>query len=768
MTHARAGEATPRASSRARLARCGLVTVVLMLAMTLSGCASTPVAARVKTEPDRPCPWVGSKAPVTARVRAVLARMTQAEKLSMVHGLDPGVTDGYAGTIVGVARLCIPPLHLADGPGGVGDLMGGVTQLPAPVALAATWDPALAHSYGAVIGSEARGKGVGVVLGPTVNIVRDPRWGRAFESLGEDPYLTSQLAVADIRGIQSAGPIAQVKHFAAYNQETNRDTAADNVIVDERTLREIYLRAFEAAVRVGHTGSVMCAYSTVNGAPACANQRLLNDVLKRDWGFDGFVTSDWYANLPGAVAAATGLDMQMPDNCLFGPALTDALSTGRVATTRLDDMVGRILGAMFSAGLVDRPLTGTPKTVVTAPRHVDVARTVAATGSVLLRNEHLLPIDAGAVHSIAVIGSGGTNPMSVGGGSATVVASSTVSPVEGITERAGPRTRVVTDDGTVPARAATVAASADLAVVFAGRFDSEFHDHTTLDLPLGDNALIRDVAAANHRTVVVLTTGSAVVMPWLDQVGAVLETWYPGQDGGHAIAALLFGDANPSGKLPVTFPASLGDVPAATATQWPGTDAVRYSEGLLVGYRSYDARGVTPLFPFGFGLSYTNFAFDHLRIGEPTDDGRVNVSVNVSNIGSRAGADVVQLYLDQPASTGEPARQLRAFKRVTLEPGERERVELTLDARALSHWDSSTRRWIAPKGAYRVLLGDSSAHLPARGAFVLREALASASAGPPSPAVATSPAQDAADLKRCSLDAAVPKANGIVSTPVTP
>src|SRR5690242_20271337 len=572
-----------------------------------------------------------------------MGRMTRAERLTMVHGTATSVVPypGYAGSVAGVPRLCIPALHLADGPGGVGDVMSGVTQLPAPVALAATWDPALARRYGAVIGAEARGKGIGVALAPTVNIVRDPRWGRAFESLGEDPYLTSTIATPLIDGIQSQRVIAQVKHFAVYNQETNRDTAADNAMVDERALREIYLPAFDAAVHRAHVGSVMCAYSTVNGVPACANQTLLTDVLKREWRFPGFVTSDWYADLPGSGAAAAGLDMQMPDGCMLGPALDAAITTGRVSGARLDDMVCHILTAMFATGIVDHPSRGTIVDEVRTAAHRTVARDVAAEGTVLLRNEHaLLPLDPTRVHSIAVVGAAGTDAFHVGGGSATVLSNEVVSPLQGIQERAGASVRVTSSIGADPARAAALAASADAVVVVVGRADAESHDHTTLDLDPAANGLVDAVAAVNPNTVVVLNTGSAVVTPWLDRVGAVLDAWYPGQEEGHALAAVLFGDVNPSGKLPVTFPTSLAAVPAATAAQWPGTagNGVAYSEGLQVGYRGYDARGVAPQFAFGSGLSYTSFAFRRLQVTRSTKTGRVAVSLDVANTGSRAGA----------------------------------------------------------------------------------------------------------------------------------
>jgi beta-glucosidase len=752
---------------RGRRHRRGIPVVVAALVLSFAACGTgvtAPSSAR--------CPWVGSSAAVSRRVRDVMKRMTRAERLTMVHGTVTGIVTepGYAGSVAGVPRLCIPPLHLADGPGGVGDLISGVTQLPAPVALAATWDPGLARRYGAVVGAEARGKGIGVALAPTVNIVRDPRWGRAFESLGEDPYLTSTIATPVIEGIQSQRVIAQVKHLAAYNQETNRDTAADDAIVDERALREIYLPAFDAAVHRAHVGSVMCAYSTVNGVPACANQVLLTDVLKREWRFPGFVTSDWYADLPGTSAAAAGLDMQMPDNCMFGPALDAAITAGRVSGARLDDMVRRILTVMFATGIVDHPSRGTIGDDVRTAAHRTLAREVAAEGTVLLRNEHaLLPFDPTRVRSIAVVGAAGADSFHVGGGSATVLSNEVVSPLQGIQERAGASVRVTSSLGTDPGRAAALAASADVAVVMVGRADAESHDHTALDLDRAANRLVDAVAAANPNTVVVLDTGSAVVTPWLDRVGAVLEAWYPGQEDGHALAAVLFGDVNPSGKLPVTFPASLADVPAATAAQWPGTtgNGVAYSEGLQVGYRGYDARDVTPQFAFGSGLSYTTFAFRRLQVTRSTSTGRVKVGVDVTNTGGRAGADVVQLYVGYPSSAGEPPRQLRAFRRIRLAPGHRARVNLQLDASALSHWDSRRRRSTASAGDYEIFVGDASNHLPVHATTRLTRTRPGTRAPSPSapPAAAGG---DASDRQRCPADGAFAMANGVLSTPVTP
>jgi len=818
--------------------------------------AAPPSGAQAVT-----CPWVRSTAPIAARVAQVVSAMTLDEKIRMLHG----ARSVYVGYVPGIPRLCVPALKLEDGPAGVADEMTGVTQLAAPVALAASWDTSLARAYGEVIGEEEWGKGANVNLGPTVNIVRDPRWGRAFEALGEDPYLAGQIGAAEIRGVQSRGVLSQVKHWVVYNQETFRNTPADDVIVDRRTLHEIYMPQFEAAIAQGGASSVMCSYSTINGTYACETGYTQDTVLKGTWRFPGFITSDWFATHSTVASAANGLDMQMPDSSYFGAALKAAVEAGQVPMARLNNMVGRILTEEFRFQLFDRVQSGDSSAVVTTDQHAALARRAAEQGTVLLRNVgDLLPLAAGALHSIAVIGpDAGADAMTSGGGSAAVVAPHIVTPFQGIARRAGggvvlryaqgalplnrplpavssqvlapstgggqgltvqfynnttlsgppELTRVdsivggnwhgrspapgvnanqwsakwmgtvtppvtgeyafslTSDDGSrlivngvraidnwrdqgpttvtgtvsltagqaaaievdyyqsyggdslslgwalprqrsLIAEAVSLAESSDVALVFASDFQTEGADLGDIDLPGGQNRLISAVAAANRNTIVVLNTGSAVTMPWLDSVRAVLEAWYPGQEDGAAIASVLFGDVTPSGKLPVTFPRSLADVPAASAAQWPGVGGkVQYSEGLLVGYRWYGARGIAPHFPFGFGLSYTTFRLANLRVA--AGPGRsVRVGVNVTNAGARAGAEVVQVYVGDPASAGEPPWQLKAFRKVTLGPRETRRLTFVLDARAFARWDSTANGWVVGPSRYQIGVGNSSADLP--------------------------------------------------------
>ena len=663
------------------------------------------------------CPWVGSSAPVATRVSELMAKMTEAQMLSMLGGLDSNTDPSssgpvYAGETPAIPSLCIPALHLEDGPAGVGDGLTGVTQLPAPVALAASWDPALANAYGEVVGAEQRAKGTNVELGPTVNVVRDPRWGRAFETFGEDPYLSGQIGAAEIEGVQSQGVIAMVKHLAVYNEESLRDAPPDNAVVSDRAMQEIYLPAFQAAVTQGHAGAVMCAYNLVNGIPACQSPYLLSQVLDGQFGFGGFVTSDWFATKSSAPSVAAGLDMQMPTNCYYGQALTQDLADGAVTQSQVADMVGRVLRVMFAVGLFDQPQTGDPAAPATTPAHAALARQAAEEGAVLLQNTgHLLPLGGRALHSVAVISSdGGGGAVTAGGGSAAVTAAAVVSPFDAIARRAGSAVHVSYDDGTNLQSAAAAARAAQVAVVFAGLPESESQDLATIGLPPGDDQLIETVAAANPHTVVVLNTGSAVAMPWVHRVAGVVEAWYPGQEDGNAIAAVLFGDVDPSGKLPVTVPVDLSQVPAHTPQQWPGLGTVQYSEGVFVGYRYYDASGETPLFPFGYGLSYTTFGFSHPQISSA--NGKLEVTASVTNTGARAGADVVQLYVHDSSLAQEPPEQLKRFQRVVLQPGQTGKVTFTLDARDFAFWDSATQQWTVAPGSYQVRLGDSSRHLP--------------------------------------------------------
>jgi beta-glucosidase len=855
-----------RRRSRVSLLVAGAAAIASLVAVPVVAPSHAQVARAATLDPTA-CPWVGSTAPTNTRVAQVLAQMTLDEKIAMVHG---AAGSAYTGYIPGDARLCIPALKLQDGP--VGVRMSNTTQLPSAANVAATFDTSVAQSYGQVIGAEDKTKGVDVDLGPTVNIVRDPRWGRAFESYSEDPYLTGQIGAADINGIQSQGVMAQVKHFAVYNQETNRNTAADNAVVDDRTVQEIYAAAFGTIVNESHPSSAMCSYSSVNGNFACENA-YLDNILKTQFGFDGFITSDWGGTHSTVASANAGMDMEMPDGTYFGTALKHAVQSGQVAQSRVDDMVSRIMGEEFRFGLFDHPSADTPNAVASTPAHVATARTAAENGAVLLKNsDNALPLNASSTHSIAVIGDGaGPDTMTHGGGSAVVDGTGTVTPYDGIKARAGSGTTVTyaqgnlgssgyptidssyftppsgsghglqgqyysnttlsgtptatqtdpqlnytwngaspapgvpgtnfstkwtgtltppttgtytlgltSDDGSrlfingsqvidnwrdqapnteiaqvsltagtpvqievdyyqggggdmvnlgwlqpnndLISQAAALAAKSDVAIVYANDFESEGSDLANIDLPGNQNQLIDAVAAANPKTIVVLNTGSAVTMPWLDKVAGVFEAWYPGQQAGNAIAALLYGDVNPSGKLPVTFPTSLTQVPASTPAQWTGVDGqVQYSEGLDVGYRWYDAKQVTPLFPFGYGLSYTSFSFSGLHLSAPTlsQGGREEVTAQVTNTGTRAGAEVAQLYLGDPASTGEPPSQLKGFQKVFLQPGQTKPVKFAVTSHDASYWNSAAQGWALGAGTYTVRVGDSSRSLPLSGTFAV-------------------------------------------------
>ena len=688
----------------------GVAVAAIVAASLLVGPAGAPALAG-----STACPWVGSSAPIRQRVDALMARMTTAEKVSVLTGSRGS---SYVGLIPAIGSLCIPAINLEDGPAGVGDRMTNVTQLPAPVDIAATWDVSAEHLYGHVIGTEQAAKGTTIDLGPTINIVRDPRWGRAFESIGEDPYLNGQLGVAFIRGIQSTGVMAQVKHFAVYNQETNRKTRADNAIVSNQALQEIYLPAFGAAVQRGAASSVMCSFSTVNGTYACQNPYLLSARLRRQFGFDGFVTSDWGATHSTAASARAGLNMDMPgSDGFYGRALAAAVSSGAVSRATLHALVSQVLTEMFAFGLFDKPTAGSPTQVATSAGSRADALQLAEQGTVLLKNSGaVLPLGE-STSSIAVIGADASvTPLTAGGGSASVKSSGTVTPLQGITARAGSGITVSYNDGSSDSSAAALAASSSVAIVFASNFESEGSDLANIDLSSSQNSLISAVAAANPNTIVVLNTGSAVTMPWLSSVKGVLEAWYPGQEDGSAIAALLFGDADPSGHLPVTFPISLSQVPASTPAQWTGTNGtVQYSEGVDVGYRWYDSRGLTPLFPFGYGLSYTKFSFSNLQVGTLPAGGAATISATVTNTGASAGADVVQLYVTDPPASGQPPKQLEGFARVNLQPGASQTVTFPITQRNLQYWNSSSSSFTTATGNYGIEVGDSSANPPLTG-----------------------------------------------------
>ena len=731
--------ACPRARVRPiRLAAGTLVVATVAALLGLGALAQRAAAARPGA--SLRCPWLDDQLPVARRVSMLMSHMTLAQKIGEMH-VDAGALTGpYAGDegyVPAQPSLCIPDLVEQDDSVGVAGVPGA-TQLPSEVALGATWDPSLARDYGAVNGRQHFGKGIALALAPGLNIQRDPRWGRNFEMFSEDPLLTARMGAADIAGMQAEHEMADVKHFAVYNEETNRNTPADDAIVGQRALHEIYLAPFDTAVTQAHAASVMCSYALLNDRYSCEDPQL-SAILDDRWGFRGFLRSDGGANRSTAASVNAGLDQERGSAFWSGSLLADAVHDGQVPAATIDQAVARILGEMFRFNLFAHPPTGTLASPVQTPRDVALARLVAERSTVLLRDAgHLLPLDPAATHSIAVIGSDGTTaPRTAGGGSSYVTPTAVANPLAAIAARAGPGVAVSSYSGRDPAQAAAAAQSAQVAIVFASQLESEGSDVTSLALPGRQNALISAVAAANPNTIVVLDTGGPVAMPWLGQVRAALEAWYPGQADGDALAAVLFGDVDPAGHLPETFPASLSQVPADTPARWPGThDRVDYSEGLDVGYRHDAAQHVTPLFPFGFGLSYTRFAFRRLRIHADTvnatsgpDGGQAapvaTVTARVTNVGRVTGGDVAQLYLADPRAAHEPPEQLEGFTRVRLTPGHSATVRFVLGGHALSWYDPGADGWVLSDGRYRVAVGDSSASAaqPLHGAFTVRRSV---------------------------------------------
>jgi beta-glucosidase len=648
-----------------------------------------------------------------ARARELVSKMTLPEKIEELHGIQDAEHYRY---VPPLPRLGIPAFHIANGPAGMGPAGDNpqkpATAFPAPIALASTWDVALGENYGLAIGKEAKDLGEDLLEAPDINIARVPQNGRTFEAFGEDPYLVSQMAVAEIQGIQSQDMIANVKHYAVNNQESNRSKV--NAAVDERTLHEIYFPAFEASVKEGQVASVMAAYNKVNGAYCCENSELLDQVLKKDWDFKGFVTSDFGAVHSTAPSALAGLDLEMPTGKYFGTNLETAVETGRVPMSVIDDKLSRRFRIMMKFGLFDHPTKPRPIPVRKDGRQ---ARQIAEDGMVLLKNDgNELPLNPKELRSIAVIGPFATRAATGGGGSSQVEPLYTVAPVKGIQQRVGPRIKVALDDGKDLNQAAALAKSSDVAIVMVGDHEAEGRDHSLM-LDENQDALVAAVAMANPRTVVVLKTGSAVLMPWLDKVPAILEAWYPGEEDGNAVAAVLFGDVNPSGKLPITFPQKPADLPANTPEQYPGVEGTaRYSEGISVGYRHFDAQDIQPLFPFGYGLSYTTFAYKNLAVApqnfSTNCDSRqtVEVDLDVTNTGKTTGKAVVELYVGFPSTTAvpQPPAQLKGFGKVDLKPRQTRHVRLKLNARSFAYWDINTHGWKIMPGTYRLMAGASS------------------------------------------------------------
>ncbi|WP_339189876.1 glycoside hydrolase family 3 C-terminal domain-containing protein [Paenibacillus sp. FSL R5-0490] len=653
-------------------------------------------------------------------IKELVQRMTLEEKAGMCSGLD-------FWHLKGVERLGIPSIMVTDGPHGLrkqdgsADHLGLTSSVPATcfpsaAGLASSWDKELARQVGVALGEECQAEDVAVLLGPGVNIKRSPLGGRNFEYFSEDPLLSTQMATGHIQGVQSQGVGTSLKHFAVNNQEERR--MSTDAVVDERTLHEIYLASFEGAVKDGQPWTVMCSYNKVNGTYAGENEWLLTDILKDEWGHEGLVVSDWGAVNERADALAAGLELEMPTSGGIGERkVIDAVESGQLPLDKLDRAVERLLTLIFNA--VDQKQDGA---TYNKDEHHQLARKVAAESMVLLKNEEgILPL--GREGDVAIIGAFARKPRFQGGGSSHINPTKVDDIVEEMTQVAGesvtfsyaPGYRIEADDvdETLMHEAVQAAQSADTAVVFVGlpdRYESEGYDRAHLRLPDNHIRLIEEIAKVQSRVVVVLSNGSPVEMPWLPQVQAVLEAYLGGQAVGGAIADLLYGEVNPSGKLAETFPAKLSHNPSYL--NFPGEgDRVDYREGIFVGYRYYDKKELEPLFPFGYGLSYTTFEYADLKVDrtELTDQDEVNVQVRVTNTGDRAGKEIVQLYVSDVESTViRPVRELKGFAKVALEPGESKVVSFTLNKRSFAYYNVDMKDWHVETGEFEIQVGSSS------------------------------------------------------------
>ena len=724
---------------------------------------SSNLALSQKSETSHP--WMNTSLSPDERASAVVKEMTIDEKIQMLHGtgmvgLSPMSplaihSNGGAGYVPGIPRLGIPALQMSDAAYGVrvsGENGRYSTALPSDIAGAATWDLAGAYEYGALIGRELRAQGYNMGLGGGVNLTREPRNGRTFEYMGEDPILAGKMVASAIKGLQDQHVIGDIKHYALNDQESGRN--AVNVNIDKRAARESDLLAFEIGVLDSGVGAVMCSYNRVDGEYACENKYLLTDVLKDAWKFKGFVVTDWGGAHSIEKASAAGLDHEQPGRIFYGEELKKAVESGKVSQSELDDHVQRILRTMFATGVIDDP---PQKSVVDVERGFEVARSLEEQAIVLLKNDHeQLPLAASRVHSIAIIGPHADVGMISGGGSAQVdppVGNAILPPGKGQTRwlepvwfptsplksiRAkAPGTNVQFDSGADPEKAASLAAKADVAIVFAYQWESEDMDLPTLSLPENQDSLISKVAAANPHTVVVLETGGPVTMPWAGQVSAILEAWFAGSKGSDAVANVLFGDVNPSAKLPVTFPRSDADLPHPTIVKPPRESVpdntkpepwkqiaaglapfqVTYDEGVKVGYKWYDAEKKPVLFPFGHGLSYTTYSYSNLKV-EPGKTPRATFTVK--NTGRRAGAEVAEVYASLPAAAAEPPKRLVGWSKVTLKPGESKEVTVDIEPKYLSIFNVEQNGWQLLPGEYGFMVGGSSQNLPLKQSVTLQ------------------------------------------------
>jgi beta-glucosidase len=708
-------------------------------------------------------PWSNSSLSPDERAAMVVKEMTIDEKISMLHGtgmeglslMSPLAihSNGGAGYVPAIPRLGIPAIQMSDAAYGVrnsGDNGRYSTALPADVAGAASWDLDAGYEYGALIGRELRAQGFNMSLGGGINLTREPRNGRTFEYLGEDPVLAGKMVGAVMKGLQAQHVLGDIKHYALNDQESGRN--AVNIHIDKRAARESDLLAFEIALQESDVAAFMCSYNRLDGDYACENKYLLTDVLKNDWHFKGFVVSDWQATHSTEKSSAAGLDHEEPGWIFYGDAFKKAVESGKVPAAQLDDHVQRILRAMFATRVIDNP---PQKSVVDVVGGFEVAQKIAEQGTVLLKNDHgLLPLDASKIHSIAVIGPHADVGMISGGGSAQVdppVGNAILPPGKGQTRwlepvwfptsplksiRAkAPGVNVQFNSGADPAAAAALAKSADVAIVFAYQWESEGMDLDSLALPENQDGIIAKVAAANPHTVVVIESGGPVTMPWVDQVSAIMEAWFAGSRGAEAVANLIFGDANPSAKLPITFPKSEADLPHPTIVKPPkaAVDAdregwkriagglpsfdVTYDEGVKVGYKWYDAENKPVLFPFGFGLSYTTYSFSNLKV---TPGKTPRVTFTVTNTGNRAGAEVAEVYASLPAAAAEPPKRLVGWSKVKLSGGESKEVVVDVDPKYLSIFNVQQNGWQLLPGDYGFMVGGSSQSLPLKETVSLR------------------------------------------------
>ncbi|HXT11575.1 MAG TPA: glycoside hydrolase family 3 C-terminal domain-containing protein [Candidatus Angelobacter sp.] len=715
-------------------------------------------------ETDRP-PYLDPGQSIETRVEDLLSRLTLQEKGSLVYA-------NSTFSVAGVPRLGIPDLWMDDGPMGVREEVGVgfrnlnrtddfATAMPATLGLAATFDTNLAREYGAVIGQEARQRGKNIMLGPSVCIQRTPLCGRNFEYMGEDPFLTSRMAVNYIAGEQAQGVGSCVKHFAANNQEYQRGSI--DVEMDERTLREIYLPAFHAAVQEAGVLAVMGAYNKFRGQHCCENDYLLNTVLKGQWGFKGLVMSDWSGVHDTGEAALNGMDMEMGtrtsppfDTAYLAKPFLEGIESRKYPVSVLDDKVRRHLYVMFRLNLIHDPAeTNTqPATfnsqLLSRPEHQAISREVAEESIVLLKNKGLLPLDSSKLKSIAVIGANAVAKFASGGGSANIKAPYEITALEGISNRLGSGVTITYSPGysnpafrgwnrgssgsplsintNLFAAAIEAARAADVVIFIGGlnhSLDREGSDRRDLKLPGGQDELLRQIVRANPKTVVVFNGGGAVEMDeaWLSRVPSLVYAWYGGMEGGNALSRVLFGDVDPSGKLPCTFPKRLADSPAHALHSYPGTNGTEtYKEGLLVGYRWFDTKKIQPLFPFGYGLSYTTFKYSRLELAPDRNvkNPAVTVEFTLANTGKRAGAEVAQVYVRElhPGAL-RPFKELKGFARVSLESGEKRKISIRLNQNAFAHYDPGQGGWVADKGDYKIMVGGSSREIALQGNYRL-------------------------------------------------